>query len=479
MAIPISMRLTGVYAGLLAVVLFLTSMVATFGIYFSLYHQAGIEMEISMKRVVDNIKKGTQIYDEKATDYRKRTPIAFAIFRDDILMPGVVLRVTDEQDAILFETDAHYPSIQEIQDHAGGRRPFFASDAMTVSMLRNMQIYYKTVEVMQDGRLYRLHFFRTITAESQFLSVVVKFMIVTNIIGLLLAIIAGYLVSRRALRPIRTITKMARSLEVDNLSKRIEMPVARDELYELTDTLNLMLARIQLGFEQQRVFVSNASHELRTPVTVIRGYSDMLERWGRRDPEALDEALSAIRSEAEDMAELIERLLFLARADQNRQIINKRPIDLADLLDEEERKMALIATEHTLVMGKNEPGMIYGDPLLIKHAIRIILENSMKYTPAGGHIELSSTRTGGRMLVCITDDGIGIKAEDQKKIFDRFFRVDEARTKGVKASGTGLGLSIARWIAEKHDMTIRVESVFGKGTTFALEIPLYEEKRDE
>lgn len=472
---PISVRLTLVYAGLLAFVLFLTSVVAAFGIYFSLYHQAEVEMEMSTTRVVESIKNGTQVHDEKATDFRRRTPIAFAIFRDDLLMPGVVLRITDEKDNILFETDTHYPSIQEIADHAGPQRPFFASDAMTVSMFHNMQIYYKPVEVMQDGRLYRLHFFKTITAESQFLSVVVKFMIVTNIIGLVLAIVAGYVVSRRALRPIRMITKMARSIEVDNLSKRIEMPVVRDELTELIETLNHMLARIQLGFEQQRAFVSSASHELRTPVTVIRGYSDMLERWGRKDPEALDEAVSAIRSEAEDMAELIERLLFLARADQNRQIINKIPIELSFLLEEEERKMALIATEHSMTLGQNDEGTIYADPLLMKHALRILLENAIKYTPAGGHIEVSSERAGAYMLVRIKDDGIGIKKEDQKKIFDRFFRVDEARTKGVKATGTGLGLSIAQWIANEHGIAIRVESVFGKGTTFILEIPVYED----
>ncbi|BEU88605.1 hypothetical protein TAMA11512_20690 [Selenomonas sp. TAMA-11512] len=474
MAMPISVRLTVVYAGLLAIVLLFTSMVSIFGIYFSLYHQAEIEMEVSTRRVIENIRGGTQVYDESAKDFRKRMPIAYALYRDDILMPGVVLRITDENENIIFETDSHYPSIQEIQEHSTETmRPFFASDEMAVSTIQNMKIYYKVVEVRQGSRSYHLHFFRTITAERQFLSVLVRFMMGTNFIGLMLAVVAGYVVSRRALLPIRTITKMARSLEVDNLSKRIDMPVARDELAELVETLNHMLDRIQQGFEQQRVFVSSASHELRTPVTVIRGYSDMLERWGRRDPEALDEAVAAIRSEAEDMAELIERLLFLARADQNRQIVNKLPIELSELIEDEEKKMALIATEHTLTLGENDLGEVFGDPLLLKHAIRIILENAMKYTPAGGHIEVASVRAGKKMLVQISDDGIGIKEEDQKKIFDRFFRVDEARTKGVKASGTGLGLSIARWIAEQHGIEIRVRSVFGKGTTFTLEIPIH------
>ena len=137
--------------------------------------------------------------------------------------------------------------------------------------------------------------------------------------------------------------------------------------------------------------------------------------------------------------------------------------------------MALIATEHSMTLGQNDEGTIYADPLLMKHALRILLENAIKYTPAGGHIEVSSERAGAYMLVRIKDDGIGIKKEDQKKIFDRFFRVDEARTKGVKATGTGLGLSIAQWIANEHGIAIRVESVFGKGTTFILEIPVYED----
>ena len=236
-----------------------------------------------------------------------------------------------------------------------------------------------------------------------------------------------------------------------------------------------MLERIQAGFEQQRRFVSDASHELRTPVTVIRGYSDMLRRWGASDPETLEEGLAAMASEAEDMQGLIEKLLFLARADQKRLAMHKERLELAPLVEDVVKKMALIATRHEVELLANEPGAVYADPLLIKHMMRIILENSMKYTPKGGRITIELRRGAGEMVLTLADNGIGIAKEHQDKVFERFYRVDSARTRGKDApGGTGLGLSIARWIAEQHAIGIELESDLGKGTKFILHVPCVE-----
>ena len=252
-------------------------------------------------------------------------------------------------------------------------------------------------------------------------------------------------------------TQAARSLEVTDLGRRIAVPPVKDELAELAETFNHMLDRIQVGFEQQRRFVSDASHELRTPVTVIRGYSDMLRRWGASDPETLEEGLAAMASEAEDMQGLIEKLLFLARADQKRLAMHKERLELAPLVEDVVKKMALIATRHEVELLANEPGAVYADPLLMKHMMRIILENSMKYTPKGGRITIELRRGAGEMLLT------------------RFYRVDSARTRGKDApGGTGLGLSIARWIAEQHAIGIELESDLGKGTKFILHVPCVE-----
>ena len=439
----ISTWLTLVYAAVLVFVLVFTSIVSAIGIYYSLYHQAEIELTRSQEHVLSAIEHGTEIFNETAPDMRHRYPLAFSIYEDDLLMPGVVLRVTEGADGpVVYESDTHYPSIRLVEAHIDQHPPLWANSAMYVSTIGNTHIYYHKIIINQSGHTYVLHFFRTITAERHFLTTLQKVLTITNLAGIVLALAAGYFISCRILRPIRTMTQAARSLEVTDLGRRI---------------------------------VSDASHELRTPVTVIRGYSDMLRRWGASDPETLEEGLAAMASEAEDMQGLIEKLLFLARADQKRLAMHKERLELAPLVEDVVKKMALIATRHEVELLANEPGAVYADPLLMKHMMRIILENSMKYTPKGGRITIELRRGAGEMVLTLADNGIGIAKEHQDKVFERFYRVDSARTRGKDApGGTGLGLSIARWIAEQHAIGIELESDLGKGTKFILHVPCVE-----
>ena len=214
----------------------------------------------------------------------------------------------------------------------------------------------------------------------------------------------------------------------------------------------------------------------------------MLARWGSQDEEALREGLEAIRSEAVDMQELIEKLLFLARADQKRQIMHKEPLDMASLVEDVFRKLELTDKEHDHVLEANEPATVLADKVAMKQMLRIFLENAVKYTPAGGRISLSAQLAqlkekeaqkepavlGQQVLkITISDTGIGIPAEAQDKIFDRFYRVDTSRSRQEgTVGGTGLGLSIASWIAREHNMDIQVESQVGQGTSFMVYIPV-------
>lgn len=463
----ISTRLTMFYAAALILGFVFTSFITVAGIYFTLYHQAEIEVDSSVQDVLKSIAQGTKIEGGDIS------PLLLAIYREDLLTPGVVLRVTDENKTVRLETDAHYPSIQTIENHMDKTPPLWANHTMQVATWHNMHIYYKKVDIEQNGHIYGLHFFKTITTERYFIEGLVNFLAVTNLLCMALALVAGYFISRHILKPMRSLTQAARAIEVRDLSRRLEVPSAHDEVRELALTINFMLDRIEHGFELQRRFVSDASHELRTPVTVIRGYSDILARWGHKDPETLAEGIAAISSEAADMQELIERLLFLARADQKRQIPHKEEVELQVLINELTKKLTVVAGKHTLRLVKNEKGRTLGDPLMLRQMLRIIVENAIKYTPDGGHIEISSRREDMYMAIAVQDDGIGISQKDLPKIFDRFFRADAARVKSKGSSGgTGLGLSIARWIAEQHDVTISVESELGKGTTFTLYIPL-------
>ena len=454
----ISTKITAVYAVILFILLAVGMGAMALGVYYAFYHQAEVAIAISEHRTVEKIEGGADF-----------TP---SFWNDDPVLPGVVLRVTDITGRVVFENDAHFPALSDIEENTRIRPPFWADQSMDVADIGNSTIYHATVDVMHGGSIYRLHFLRTITAESSFLKDMQRFLLLLTAAGFLIALGAGYFLSRRVLRPIRTMMATAREIEIEDMGRRIEPAPAHDELHELAVTFNHMLDRLQQGFSQQQRFVSDASHELRTPVTVILGYSDLLARWGQTDGEVLKEGISSIRSEAENMQQLIEKLLFLARADQKRQVLHKENLELSELVEDVMRKMKLVTKQHTVTLEKNEPGTIYADPVMMRQMMRIFLENSAKYTPDGGHITASSVRHGKFMLLSLGDDGIGIAPEEQSKVFERFYRVDTSRTKAEGVSGTGLGLSIAVWIAEQHDIHITMDSALGKGTTIHLAIPL-------
>ena len=527
----ISVKLTLVYAVLMVVLLFATCAFTAVGIYYTQYHQVERELSFSIFDAVQQLKNRFGSVEEHVTEtlpvpphfkpeerekerqrqQEKREymrhdsvkPDAFfghgageavpngsdkvIVSRNDLrqnmadnmtfgMVPGVFLKITDAEGDVVYDTDVFSPSLQQLQEHVREQPPLWANPNFQVVEIGNFVIYYKEVPVAINGEPYSLHFFRTITTETRLLGLIQQILLVEMVLGLVLALFLGYFVSQRLLQPIRSMTDTVKSIEVSDLGTRLEVSDTKDELSELAVTFNRMLERIQQGFDQQQRFVSDASHELRTPVTVIRGYADMLSRWGRHDEETLQEGLEAIGSEAENMQELIEKLLFLARADQKRQILHKELLDMQALVGDVFRKMQMAVDSHHLQLLANEPAMVLADKVTMRQMLRIFLENAVKYTPAGGVIRLSSSRcpeNAGCLELMIEDTGIGIAEEEQEKIFQRFYRVDSSRTKEAgQPGGTGLGLSIAKWIADRHGIKIRVESQPGTGTRFTLKIPL-------
>lgn len=527
----ISVKLTLVYAVLMVVLLFATCAFTAVGIYYTQYHQVERELSFSIFDAVQQLKNRFGSVEEHVTEtlpvpphfkpeerekerqrqQEKREymrhdsvkPDAFfghgageavqngsdkvIVSRNDLrqnmadnmtfgMVPGVFLKITDAEGDVVYDTDVFSPSLQQLQEHVREQPPLWANPNFQVVEIGNFVIYYKEVPVAINGEHYSLHFFRTITTETRLLGFIQQILLVEMVLGLVLALFLGYFVSQRLLQPIRSMTDTVKSIEVSDLGTRLEVSDTKDELSELAVTFNRMLERIQQGFDQQQRFVSDASHELRTPVTVIRGYADMLSRWGRHDEETLQEGLEAIGSETENMQELIEKLLFLARADQKRQILHKELLDMQALVGDVFRKMQMAVDSHHLQLLANEPAMVLADKVTMRQMLRIFLENAVKYTPAGGVIRLSSSRcpeNAGCLELIIEDTGIGIAEEEQEKIFQRFYRVDSSRTKEAgQPGGTGLGLSIAKWIADRHGIKIRVESQPGTGTRFTLKIPL-------
>lgn len=457
--VRISTKITCLYALILAIVLTVTSIITIIGVHFIFYHQAEREMEFSIQKTTEKVEQGA--------------PFTPGFWRDDPVLPGVVLRITDERGEIVLENDSHFPHLDRVTSRITSNPPFWANENMKVIKMEHATLYYAKVTVNRYGRTYEMHFFKVITLENEFIETLEWLLLCLNILGFCLALAAGYFLSNRTLQPIREMTQTARKIEVERMDRRIEVPPAKDEVTELADTFNHMLDRLQVGFEQQRRFVSDASHELRTPVTVILGYADLLSRWGREDKEVLDEGIDSIRSEAEDMQQLIEKLLFLARADQQRQALKKEHFEMSELLEDLMKKAQLVAKQHKVKLLQNDMGEVYADPVMLRQMFRIFLDNSIKYTLDGGLITAESAREGDALHVTLADTGIGIAPENQQKVFERFYRVDSSRTKAKGGvSGTGLGLSIAQWIAEQHGIEIHLESELGKGTKIHLLVPL-------
>ncbi|NLT58878.1 MAG: sensor histidine kinase [Clostridiales bacterium] len=242
------------------------------------------------------------------------------------------------------------------------------------------------------------------------------------------------------------------------------------DLEGLERAINDLLTRMEAAYRQQARFVSDASHELRTPISVLQGYVDLLDRWGKDDPQVLDESITAIRGEVANMKQLIEQLLFLARGESGRTQLSLEAFSLSDLLREVYDESLMIDAEHPYRLEQTAPVTVTGDAAMLKQVARILVDNAAKYTLPGYGITLRSGHKGdGTPFFAVQDNGVGIAAGDLPQVFDRFFRADPARAR--QTGGTGLGLSIARWIVERHGGYFELLSREGIGTRVTVCLP--------
>lgn len=292
---------------------------------------------------------------------------------------------------------------------------------------------------------------------------------------LLLAALGGYWMSRRALAPVDEITRSARNIGAQNLAMRLAVPSTGDELERLATTLNEMLSRLDGAFQRITQFTADASHELRTPVSVMRTSAELALRKSRTETE-YQEALSQILRESEKVSRLIDQLLTLARADSSSTALPITRTNLNETLQkawEETNVLANAKGLHAEDFMPAAPVWVNGDPASLERLFLILLDNAVKYTAGGGRIELRLSTDDGFAVAEVRDTGIGIAPEDITHIFDRFYRADRARSR--ETGGTGLGLAIGRWIAQAHGGEIRVQSEPSKGSSFQVRLPLLRE----
>ncbi|MGD0831058.1 MAG: ATP-binding protein [Terracidiphilus sp.] len=287
---------------------------------------------------------------------------------------------------------------------------------------------------------------------------------------ILLAAAGGHLMSRKALSPVAELAAEARRINDRNLDIRLPVPGAKDEISDLSETLNQMLERIDKAFASIRTFTGNASHELRTPISLLRTEIEVA-LFRPRESEEYREILGRLHKETLRMTSLVENLLFLARADGGAENIVLAPIQMTPLLRQvaETWKSAMnhaMLDFDTEIQEDDLAAM--GDAHGIQRLLSILLENACKFTPPGGSVTLSASEEGKFIVLSVRDNGIGIAPEHRARIFDRFYRA--AHVSGRSMTGSGLGLALAKWIAQRHGTELSVESDPGSGSCFSFSL---------
>ncbi len=269
--------------------------------------------------------------------------------------------------------------------------------------------------------------------------------------------------------PLEDITTVARQItRADDLSRRVPHSGRTDEIGDLARAFNQTLERLERLFRSQQRFLADVSHELRTPLTSVRGNLDLMRRFGEYD----EESMLVIQDEMERMSRLLGDLLLLARADTGGLPLRREPVELDNVLFEVYRQISRIEKPVTVELIAVDQAMILGDEDRLKQLLLNLVDNAIKYTQPGGGVRLSLAKDTGWAQLVVSDTGIGIPAEDLPHIFERFYRVDKARSRAQ--GGSGLGLAIAKWVVQAHGGVIKVDSIVGQGTTFTVTLPLYQ-----
>ena len=319
---------------------------------------------------------------------------------------------------------------------------------------------------------------RSLEPSYDLLNQMVSIFVTLGPVVILLACVGGYFLAGRALAPVVAMTRTAQRIQAEGLGQRIGMEGRDDELGKLASTFDSMLAQLEVTFERERRFTSDAAHELRAPLAVIRAESS-LALSKARSPKEYRRVLQVVDGESSRMGKLMGDLLTLARADVGKYHLLRKPVDLTTLCRQVTSQMQVTACEKEirLTTGIEDRIKIMGDDAWLVQMVSNLLDNGIKYSHPGGLVKLTLTRKGENAVLAVEDKGIGMTVEQLAHIFDRFYRADKSRTRDGRTSGVGLGLAICEWIAVSHGGRIDVSSQLGAGSTFEVILPELKENR--
>jgi heavy metal sensor kinase len=457
MTLPIRLRLTAWYFAVLAVVLPAFGVSGYLAMRHSIRQTVDEELETRAEGVHQlierNIQRGAK--GDLPEGLREHT---------ELRAGGALLQVADAQGNWLYRSKvmSDYgvprisPSSPKISEYTGNDVPLRIRN-LTVNV--DGEPYFIQAAFEMDDFYEALYHFELL------LYIAIPLLLICSALG-------GYWISNRALAPVDQITKTARTISAQNLSSRLVVPPTGDELQRLSETLNGMLDRLEAAFKKITQFTADASHELRTPVAVMRTRAELSLRKAR-SPEEYRDVIAEVLTELEKTSGLIEQLMFLARADSGAETLHFSPTNVTEVLREACHQGSALAEAKQIGFQEqisSDSMWIRGDASSLRRLFLILIDNAVKYTPSNGQVEVSLHRKNGYAIAQVRDTGIGIAETDLPNVFERFYRADKARTREL--GGVGLGLSIGRWITEVHSGTIEVQSAPGRGSVFQIRLPI-------
>jgi len=448
----LSWKLALLYASVFAAVLIALNASVLYGVKFFLINQAEQKV-VSVSGAVEKRIIGTNSEQMTFDD----PEIIYEAKNDNTLN----IKVAEPSGKIVNATDNFNTLGVPVMDHPNIVRKLEGT---------GLNLVVENTAVIEGGKVKAyIQVSQNMEKEYNFLWILFIILAIADMFGILFSLFAGYILSKSMLKPIDKMTKAANEIGLSGLSARIEVPAADDELSRLAKTFNEMLDRIKVTFEKQGRFVADASHELRTPVSIIQGYIGMIDRWGKQDEKVLQESINAIKKETLSMTVMIERLLFLAKGDNGRQLLQKAMFSIDELMEEVSMENSMLASGHNFSFQGSQGLELFADRRMIKQMLRALLDNSIKFTLTGGKIDLLYVGDDKEIVFTVIDTGIGIPMKEKEQIFERFYRVDKARTR--ETGGSGLGLPIVKRIVDVHEGKIKIESTVARGTSVAVTIP--------
>jgi heavy metal sensor kinase len=450
----IGVRLSLWYAVILGIAL------VSFGavVWWAVQHSLNHAIDDTLRDRVEGIRQFIEAHssslslEEMQMEFREHS----------VLGPGGDLfQVLDKDGSWLYRSDPLYDEhvpVYRVSDLGSNRR--FEALVIQGAPLRFLS---QSIEVA--GHTYSVQVAAPLHEVQEGLRDLVWILLATTPLVLAVATMGGYWMSRRALAPVDAITLEAKAIGADNLSRRLAVPNTGDELQRLSETLNEMIGRLDEAFQRITRFTADASHELRTPLALMRTTAELALR-GDQPQQEYRESLGQILAELERTSHLVENLLLIARVDSSGAQLQLSGIDLTQTLREACLQAApLFQAKHIQFDSQipQHPIAVKGDAQALRRLFLILIDNAVKYTPSGGSVNVSAGQTNDAAVVTVIDTGIGIPSADLPHIFERFYRVDKARSR--EQGGAGLGLSIARWIVETHGGQINIDSQLNTGTT--------------